>query len=74
MTDESVLSLVEEILELERGTVSADDDLEELGWDSLSDLSFIAIADERFRVTIDPKQLAAVETPADLATLLPTAA
>lgn len=74
MTDESVLSLVEEILELESGTVSAADDLEELGWDSLSDLSFIAIADERFHVTIDPKQLAAVETPADLAPLLPTAA
>ncbi|GAA2749647.1 acyl carrier protein [Amnibacterium kyonggiense] len=69
-----VRELVAEILEEEVGSVDLDSDLEVLGWDSLSDLTLISIADERFGVTIDPKALADAETPADIAALLAPAA
>ena len=75
MFDHAVLhAVIAEILETEPGTVHDDDDLETLGWDSLSDLNLISIADERYGVTIDPQQLAASETPADLVRLFDRAA
>lgn len=69
-----VLALVAEILEVPEEGVALDTDLEELGWDSLADLTLISIADERFGVTIDPQALADAETPADIAGLLAVAA
>lgn len=68
------IALVAEILELPLEAVSADSDLEVLGWDSLSNLEFIAIVDSRYHGTIDAAELAAAETPADLGTLLAAAA
>jgi acyl carrier protein len=65
-----VLSLVAEILEVPSDGIESDSSLEELGWDSLADLTLISIADERFGVTIDPQSLADATTPADLADLL----
>ena len=70
MSEADLIALVEEILEVQPGTVSVTDDLEELGWDSLSNLTFLSIADDRFGVTIDPKDLARAERPADLGALL----
>ena len=65
-----IRALVAEILEQPIDAITLDSDLEELGWDSLADLSLIAIADERYGVAIDPQALADSETPADLAELL----
>ena len=64
------LPLIEEILETETGTVEWDSNLEELGWDSLSDINFIAAADERYGAVIDPEKLATSTTPADLRDLV----
>ncbi|BDI21646.1 acyl carrier protein [Herbiconiux sp. L3-i23] len=64
------LSFLEEILEAPGGSVAFESDLEELGWDSLSDLGFIAGVDERFGKTVDPERLAESETPNDLYTLV----
>ncbi|MFD1720136.1 acyl carrier protein [Amnibacterium endophyticum] len=58
--------VVAEILELPQDDVTDGADLEELGWDSLSNMTFISIADERYRTLIDPQALARSETPADL--------
>jgi acyl carrier protein len=69
-----VRELVAEILEEQVDSVELDSNLEMLGWDSLSDLTLISIADERFGVAIDPKALAEAETPADIAALLAPAA
>jgi acyl carrier protein len=69
-TRDEALAVVAEILEVSGDSFTESDDLETLGWDSLSDLNFISIADERFGITIDAKQLAEHETPADLAVLL----
>lgn len=70
MSDPDVLALVEEILEVPAGTVDMTSNLEDLGWDSLSNLNFISIADDRFRRTIDPERLARSQTPKDLQALL----
>lgn len=70
MSDSDLLALVDEILEVPPGTVTMDSDLEELGWDSLSNLNFISIVDTRYRATVDPVQLARSATPRDLMSLL----
>jgi acyl carrier protein len=62
--------IVEEILELPDKSVSDESDLEELGWDSLSNVTFISIMDERYGAHVDPQRLARSETPADLMRLL----
>lgn len=69
-TRDEALAVVAEILEVSGGSFTEADDLETLGWDSLSDLNFISIADERYGIMIDAKQLAEHETPADLVALL----
>lgn len=69
ITQSALLDLIREILETEED-IAIDADLEVLGWDSLSDLTFISIADERYGRVIDPRALSTAETPADLETLL----
>jgi acyl carrier protein len=69
-TRDEALAVVAEILEVPSGSFAESDDLETLGWDSLADLTFISIADERYGVTVDAKDLADHETPADLVALL----
>ena len=65
-----IRSLVAEILEVPVTGVEVHSDLEELGWDSLADLTLISIADERMGVVLDPQALADATTPADIAGLL----
>jgi acyl carrier protein len=69
-TRDEALAVVAEILEVPSGSFSDADDLETLGWDSLADLTFMSIADERYGVTVEAKDLANHETPADLVALL----
>lgn len=70
MSEVEIIALVEEILEVPSGSVPIDADLEELGWDSLSNLTFMSIADERYQARIDPQELGDASTPADLGALL----
>lgn len=70
MSEPELLSLVAEILEAPAAGIAPDSDLEDLGWDSLSNLTFLSIADDRYGTTIDPQDLARAETPADLGSLL----
>ena len=69
-TQAEIDSLVEEILEIPTGSVSGTSNLEELGWDSLSNVTFISIADERYARVVEPSRLNASETPVDLLALL----
>lgn len=55
---------------LERDEVSATDSLEELGWDSLASLAFIAEIDERFGIQVDADQLVNTKSVGDLNILL----
>jgi acyl carrier protein len=60
------IGLVEEILEAEPGSVHLEDSLDELGWDSLSNIGFIAEVDDRLNRSIEAEQLTAATTVADL--------
>jgi len=69
MDEQTFLQLVADILETDVADVDLNGDLEALGWDSLSNISFIAEIDERVGVTIDPDALAEASTVADLRAL-----
>ncbi|GAB3631134.1 hypothetical protein GCM10027421_04870 [Microbacterium shaanxiense] len=68
MNAEDLLKLVAGILEIDE--VTLDGDLDDLGWDSLSNLSFIAEVDDATGVTIDADKLAEAKTVADLKVLV----
>lgn len=69
MDTDAFLELVAVILEVDSGTVSLDDNLESIEWDSLSNLGFIAEVDERAGVEIDADELAKAVTVRDLQAL-----
>ncbi|HJQ68483.1 MAG TPA: acyl carrier protein [Blastocatellia bacterium] len=70
MNKREFLSLVEDVIEADPGTIQGTETLEELGWNSLSVLGFIAAMDERFELAISPKELGKCKTVSDLMALL----
>jgi acyl carrier protein len=66
MDQHELIALVEEILEIDAGTVAIDDDLDDLGWDSLANITFIAEVDERTGRTIGSATLAECSTVSEL--------
>jgi acyl carrier protein len=70
MDENALLKTVAEILEVGVDDVSLDDELEALGWDSLSNISFIAEVDTATGLTIDADALANAVTVADLHALV----
>jgi acyl carrier protein len=70
MDEADFRGMLEEILEIDSGTVSMDARLEDLDFDSLSTLSFISEVDNRLGVTIEASRIAGAETPSDLLTAI----
>lgn len=70
MGENNFLELVSDILELEGDEVTMESALEELGWDSLSNISFIAAVDERTGKVVSPAALKESSTVADLYALV----
>ncbi|WP_053354037.1 acyl carrier protein [Leucobacter musarum] len=68
MEKNSLLQLVAEILEVD--AVSETESLENQGWDSLANLSFIAEADMRAGIEINADELADAQTVEDLFALV----
>jgi acyl carrier protein len=67
------LQALDEVLELPPGTIQESQSLEGLeNWDSITIMSFMALADERFGVRIQPRQIAQCRTAADLIGLFGT--
>ena len=63
---------IEDILEATPGSITGNESLADLaGWDSLAILSFLAVADEKFKTVLSAAQLADCRTVADLAKLFP---
>ncbi|MCV9996605.1 hypothetical protein OIU93_20345 [Paeniglutamicibacter sp. ZC-3] len=60
------IKLAEEILEVEPGTLGMGDNLDEIDWDSLANISFIAEIDARMNKSINADKLAKSETMTDL--------
>lgn len=58
MTKKDLYAGIEQILELEAGTLKDEDVLDELGsWDSLAVISFIALVDETLKVSLAPEEI-----------------
>lgn len=70
MDEKTFLQTVADILEAEVESVSLEANLDDLGWDSLSNISFIAEVDEKAGLTIDADQLAEAELVSDLYALV----
>ncbi len=72
MTNSEFYARIEDLIEVEPGTISGAESLNDMeGWDSLAVLSFAAMADEMFGITISAQQLTTCETVADLVKLFP---
>ena len=71
MTKREFLSLFEEILEAEPGSLRGDEVLPgREGWDSLAVVSLIAMVDEQFGMTLAPKEIARAGSVADIIAML----
>lgn len=71
MRREEFLREMDEMLELEPGTLKGPEALADLdGWDSLAVISFIALTDEKLDTVIDGESLAKAATVDDLLGLL----
>ena len=70
MEQTEFIAFVEEILEVEAGTVAIGNKLADIDWDSLANITFIAEIDTKFGVPLDAERLATSETVSDLYELL----
>lgn len=71
MSEKEKLALLEEIMDLDEGTLSLVDALVDLDeWDSISALSFIAMMDEKFQKTISGEDIKKLVTIADAIALM----
>lgn len=71
MTDKEKIALIEEVLELEPGTLAPQINLSEISeWDSLAYLDFVVLVDEHFGTQITAAALKACKTISDLLALM----
>ncbi len=65
------LCLLEELLDVEEGSLRAEDKMEEMEeWDSMTVLSLIVLLDEKFGKQISGKQIKALQTIDDILKLM----
>jgi acyl carrier protein len=70
MNKQEFLSAIEEMLEVEEGSLKGDEPLTDLPWDSLAVVSFIALADEHLDVAVSPQGLVQAKTLSDVLALV----
>jgi acyl carrier protein len=71
MTNRQLLEAIEEVVDVEPGTLCGDEKLDELAnWDSLAFLTFMAMADSRFGLKLAPETVRACASVADLCGIL----
>ncbi len=64
------LNLLEELLEMDLGTLRGDEKLDSLnGWDSLAVVGFIALMDRHFSLEVPAPEVTAAQTIGDLVAL-----
>ena len=65
------LQLMDELFELDEGTIQGSDELQQIpGWSSRTFIGVIAMIDEECEVTLAPKWILACQTVDDLVALL----
>lgn len=71
MSKTAFLELLDELFELDPGTISGSDELQQIhGWSSLTFVGLIAMVDEECGLTLAPKSLLACKSVDDLVGLL----
>lgn len=70
MNEAEFLTLIAEILETQSSTLSLSSELDNIDWDSLSNLSFIAEIDSKLNKKIDAQLLEDAATISDLYKLI----
>ena len=71
MTVEEKIALLEEELELDPGTLTAETDLSEVEeWDSMAYLNFVVLVDDNFGAKVTAAELKACKTVNDLLALM----
>ncbi|WP_292594699.1 acyl carrier protein [Mesotoga sp. UBA5847] len=67
MTDQEKLALLEDMLELDEGTLNEEVKLEEVeGWDSMAKLSLIVLMDDEFGKKLSGEQIKGFKTIKDI--------
>lgn len=67
MEKHEFLLLLDEVVELDPGTLKGDETIESLeGWNSLAVISFMALVDEHFGISLQARQISECKTIADL--------
>lgn len=70
MNQNEFLVLAAEILEVEETEVTLQSSLDDLDWDSLANISFIAEIDSKLNKSINPEQLNKCESLSDIYALI----
>lgn len=71
MENQQILHDIEEVVDVEPGTLRGNEKLEDLAnWDSLAFLSFLAMADARYGLTLAPEAIRDCSSVADLCDIL----
>ena len=71
MTKQEFIGQIEEVLEIDRGTLTEDEMLFNVaGWDSLAVMSFIAMVDENLGVALRAPTIASAKSISDLVALV----
>jgi len=67
MTNKEKLGLLEEMLDIEEGSLNEEMDLSDISeWDSMASLAFIALLDEKFNKQISADQIKRFKTVSDV--------
>ena len=61
---------LEGMLELEPDTIKGDETLDDIAWDSMTVVMFIAMADQKYSIAVPPSKLADAKTVAHLYALV----
>lgn len=61
---------LENMLNLDQDTIKGDEPLDDLYWDSMTVVMFIALADQKYSTAIAPSKLANAKTVGDLTALV----
>lgn len=70
MNETEFISLIEEVLEIEPGIVDFSKSLDEIEWDSLSNLTLISLLDSQFDTQVGAQQLQEATTLRELYNLI----
>ncbi len=70
ITKEQLHRDLEEMLELDPESIKGDETLDEIAWDSMTVVMFIAMADQNYSVAVAPSKLADAKTVSDLYALV----